>query len=84
MGAAGFLPLMAGLEMAKHVTSTSNLSHATTLLLAVMGSVLILFGAVIICIFVSRENLLAFACAEAAGIIVMTVVFIVRRRLMQD
>lgn len=75
IGAASFIPLWGGLQLAKRVTSTSNLSHAGSLLLAVFGSALVLFGAAVICILVDRADALPFVLAEVGGITVTAIVF---------
>ena len=75
----GFLPLAGALSAAKHVTSTSNFSHATILILAVVGSSAILFGAAAACIVLNRAELLPFAGGEAAGIIATAVIFGIKR-----
>lgn len=79
VGVAGFLPLWGAVKAAKHITSTSNFSHATTLLVAVIGSVAILFGAAVLCVYLDREQILPFAGGEAAGIIAVAIVFGVRK-----
>lgn len=74
-GMAGFIPLWAALQATKRIKSTSNLSHASTLLIAVFVSVLILFGAVVLCIVVDRANILLFAFGEAGGIVAVAIIF---------
>jgi len=78
-GALSFLPLLGALVMTQRLSSTSNLSHASTLLLAVFGSMVVLFGSAVICIFIDRADILPFALGEAVGIIVVAVVFGVRK-----
>jgi hypothetical protein len=74
-GVVSFLPLVGGLRLSRKVTSTSNLSHASTLLLAVFGSIVVLFGSAVICILVDRADALAFVFAEAGGIVVIAIAF---------
>ncbi|MEG0072262.1 MAG: hypothetical protein RR362_03785 [Raoultibacter sp.] len=63
-GILGFLPLLGSLRLTKHVTTTSNLSHAGALLLGVLASFLILAGTLIGCVVVARDMLLPFALGE--------------------
>ena len=83
VGVVGFLPLVAALSAAKHVTSTSDFSNATILILAVLGSSAVLFGAAVACIVSNRDELLFFAGGEVAGIIVAAVAFGVKRILLK-
>ena len=71
-GLAGFVPLVAGLKAIKHVTETSNLSYSSILVLSVVGSSIVLFGAAGLCIAFNRENVLFFVAGEAVGIVVVT------------
>jgi hypothetical protein len=75
LGALGFLPLRGALTAARKVTSTSNFSHASILLLAVVGSSIILFGSAVLCIVLSRSNVLPFVGGEVAGIVVCALGF---------
>ena len=59
-GVLGFLPLIGATVAVKHVTSTSNFSHVTILILALLGSMIVLAGSVIICVAVNRQDVLAF------------------------
>lgn len=81
VGAIGFLPLTGAVVAVKHVTKTSNFSHASILLLAVAGSTAVLLGGALTCIMLFRESALPFAGGEAAGLIAAAIVFIIRRRL---
>ena len=74
-GVLGFLPLIGATVAVKHVTSTSNFSHVTILILALLGSMIVLAGSVIICVAVNRQDVLAFVGAEAAGLVASAVVF---------
>lgn len=80
-GIVGFLPLLAATRAVKHVTSTSNFSYATILIVAVIASAIVLVGAVIICALLDKAKVLAFAGAEAAGLIVFAIVFGLRKGL---
>ncbi len=82
-GIVGFIPLIGATVAVKRVTSTSNFSHASILLLAVLGSTLVLAGGVVACVLLSRENVLAFAGGEVAGLLGAALVFIISRRLME-
>ena len=74
-GLAGFVPLVAGLKAIKHVTETSNLSYSSILVLSVVGSSIVLFGAAGLCIAFNRENVLFFVAGEAVGIVVVAIAF---------
>ena len=78
-GALGFLPLMGAVYAVRYVTSTSNFSHASILLLSILGSTIVLAGAVIICALLSRDNLLPFVGGAAAGLIITAIAFGVRK-----
>ena len=74
-GVIGFLPLMGSFALAKRVTSTSNLSYLSACLLGLLGSLLILACAAILCIVVARDSVLPFVVAEAVALSVSAVVF---------
>ncbi len=74
-GVIGFLPLMGSLALAKRVTSTSNLSYLSACLLGLLGSLLILACAAILCIVVARDSVLPFVVAEAVALSASAVVF---------
>ena len=74
-GIVGFVPFIASLRLSRTVTSTSNFSHMAALLLGLLGSMAILFGAVIICAVVVRGVLVPFGAAEAIGLIVTAIGF---------
>ena len=80
-GVLGFLPLYGATVAVKHVTSTSNFSHVTVLVLALVGSFVILAGSVIACAMLNRQDILAFVGAEAAGLVVSAIVFGVHKTL---
>lgn len=67
-GFVGFLPLLAGLRLARRTTSNSNLGHAGGLLLGVLASFIILFATAIMCIVVARDLVLYFVLAEVAAL----------------
>lgn len=79
-GILGFLPLYGALRAVKRVSSTSNLSYATLLILAVVVSTIVLIGAVAICAFVDESKAIVFSVAEAAGLIVSAFVFGLRMK----
>jgi len=74
-GAISFLPLLAAVKAARHITATSNLSHASALILALVGSSIVLFGSAAACIALSRDNALTFALGEALGLCVSALGF---------
>ena len=74
-GVVGFMPLIAGLGLARKATPTSNLGHAGALLLGVFGSFVLLAGTLIVCIVVARDAVLPFTLAEVAALIVSAVVY---------
>ena len=78
-GVLGFLPLIGATVAVKRVTDTSNFSYATILILAVLGSTLVLAGAVIACVFASRQDVIAFVAAEAGGLVIAAIAFGVQR-----
>jgi hypothetical protein len=78
-GVVGFAPLWGAIVAAKRVNSTSNFSHASILLLAVTGSVVVLFGSAVLCVFVDRPDILPFAGGEAAGIIAVAIIVGIRK-----
>lgn len=74
-GVLGFVPLMAGLRLARKATSTSNLGHAGALLLGVFGSFILLIGTLIACIVVARDAVLPFTLAEVVALTVSAVAY---------
>ena len=78
-GVLGALPLFGAIAAVKRVTETSSLSHASILLLAVVASTAILAGAVLACAYLDRQDILAFAVAEAVGLVASVAVFGVRK-----
>lgn len=74
-GAGGFAPLIAGLRLARKATPTSNLGHAASLLLGLLGSMLILAGSLILCVVFAREQILPFALAEVGALVCTAVGF---------
>ena len=78
-GIVGFLPLFGSLQLAKRATKTSNLGHMGSLLLWVLVSFLLLFGAALACILLARVLALPFALAEVLALIVVAIGFGVMR-----
>lgn len=78
-GVLGFLPLVAGLVLAKKATSTSNLGHAGALLLGVLFSFVILVAALFACAGIARDVLLPFALAEIGVLVIAAIGFGVYR-----
>lgn len=83
IGVVGFIPLIVGLRATKHVTRTSNLGHMGILMLALLVSVIILFGATIACAMLARDVLLPFGVAEGLALVVAAIVFGVRKVVMR-
>ena len=82
-GIVGFVPLIYGARLARQATATSNLGEVGALLLGVLGSFAILAGAVIACVLLDKQDVLAFAGAEAAGLIIFAVGYGVRKILLK-
>lgn len=78
-GIVGFLPLFGSLQLAKRATKTSNLGHMGSLLLGVLVSFLLLFGAALACILLARNLALPFALAEVLALIVVAIGFGIMR-----
>ncbi len=74
-GILGFLPLVGSLALSKRVTSTSNLSHVTSLLLGVIGSSLVLALAAVLCVVLARDLALPFVLAEALALCAVAIAF---------
>lgn len=79
IGALSFVPYVIGLNRAKHVTRTSNFGHMTILLLALLVSIVILFGATLVCIFAARDVIVPFTVAEFVTLVAAAIAFGVRR-----
>ncbi|HIY82557.1 MAG TPA: hypothetical protein H9823_01720 [Candidatus Rubneribacter avistercoris] len=74
-GAAGFVPLFAGLRMTRRVTDTSNIGHAGALLLGVLLSFIVIFVSAIICIVAARDLVLPFVLAEVVALAAVAIGF---------
>ncbi|GEM_PF-433643 len=72
-GVAAFLPLLGATRAVRRVTKTSNFSHLSILLLAVAGSIIVLFVATFICISVDRNDAFWFVLGEAIGLVVFAI-----------
>ena len=70
VGAVSFVPFAVGLRATKHVTRTSNFGH-----MAMLVSVVILFGATIACIFMARDVIFPFALSECITLVVVAIAF---------
>ena len=77
-GIAGALPLIGGMRLARKATPTSNLGHAGSLMLGVLGSFVVLGVAVAVCIALARDRALPFVLAEAAALVAFTLIFGIR------
>ncbi|MEG0071132.1 MAG: hypothetical protein RR381_04455 [Raoultibacter sp.] len=75
LGILGFLPLFGSLQLAKRATTTSNLSHASALMLGVLVSFIVLAGALIICAVAARDMVLPFALGEIITLLVATITY---------
>lgn len=78
-GIVGFIPLWGAIVAVKRVSSTSNFSHASILMLALFGSILVLFGSAVACVYLDRPDILPFAAGEAGGIIAVALVVGIRK-----
>ncbi len=74
-GFVGFLPLLGALRLTKKVTTTSNFSHMSALLLGVLVSFLLLFGAILTCKLVAPDLVFPFGVAEVAALSVTAIIF---------
>ena len=81
VGALAFAPLVAGMNLARRATPTSNFGHAGALLLGVLGSFAVLAVAVVVCIAAFRSLVLPFVLAEVGALIVAAIVFGVSRMI---
>lgn len=81
VGALSFVPYVIGLDRTKHVTRTSNFGHMTILLLAMFASIVILFGATLVCIFAARDVIFPFTLAEFITLVVVAIAFGVWRMM---
>ena len=81
IGAVSFVPYVIGLRATKHVTRTSNFGHMSILLLALVVSMAILFGATLVCIFTARDVILPFTLAEVITLAVVAIAFGVSRMI---
>jgi len=81
VGACAFLPLIAGMRLARKATPTSNVGHAGGLLLGVLGSFVILAVGVVVCIVAARPVAVPFVLGEAGALVVAAVAFGVSRMI---
>lgn len=79
VGFLGFMPLIAGLNLARKATATSNLGEAGGLLLGVLGSFSVIIVPAIICIVVARDMTVPMVLAEAATLVVTAAAYGVMR-----
>ena len=79
VGACAFLPLIAGMRLARKATPTSNIGHAGGLLLGVLGSFVILAVGVVVCIVAARPVAVPFVLGEAGAPVVAAVAFVITR-----
>ena len=75
VGAAGFLPLIGGMNLAKKATPTSNLGHTAALLLGVFGSFAVIAIPMVICIAFFRDMAIPMVVAEAFALITVAIVY---------
>lgn len=83
-GIIGFIPLIIGLRLTKHVTTTSNFSHMSILILCLVVSFVLLFVFAVLCINFARDVALPFVLAEAVGLSVTAIAFGVKRMLRKE
>ena len=75
VGAAGFLPLIGGMNLAKKATPTSILGHTAALLLGVFGSFAVIAIPMVICIAFFRDMAIPMVVAEAFALITVAIVY---------
>ena len=75
VGVLAFVPLLLSIKASKNVTKTSNFGYGALLILGVFASLIILVVAVLICYFVAKDGLLAFALAAAITLILFAIVY---------
>lgn len=68
VGVLGFLPLYAGLRLARRATKSSNLGQMGACVLGIGASFIILLVATIVCMAVARPFTLPFVLAEAIAL----------------
>ena len=83
VGAVSFVPYVIGLRQAKHATRTSNFGHMAILMLALLVSVIVLFGATIACIVFARDLIRPFALAEVLTLIVVAIAYGVVKQVLR-
>ncbi len=66
--------------MSKRVTRTSNFGYASTLLLSVFVSFIVLVGTLIACLVLARDMVVPFVAAEVIALIVSAVVLGIIKR----
>ena len=75
IGAAGFIPLIWGMNLARKATPTSNVGHAGGLLLGLLVSFVVIMAAAVACIALFREYTFPFVLAEAIALSVVAAVY---------
>lgn len=75
LGVVAFLPLIAAVRAVKFVTSTSNFSHASILLLALGASIMVLLVSIVICAAFDKSQVVYLGLSEAGGLIITALVF---------
>ena len=78
-GVVSFLPLWASLRVVRRLPENSNFSNVSVCLLTAFASMIILFGAALICLAIDRSIVLPFTVGEVAGLLVFAVSFAVSR-----
>lgn len=78
-GVLGFLPLFIGLRIARRVTTTSNFSHMSILIIALIASFILMFALAIVCVSVARDVAIFFVLAEAVALSIAAIVFGIMR-----
>ena len=74
-GVLGFFPLIVGSNLARKATATSNLSHATALLLGVGLSMIFMAVVLVVCIVFARDLVLPFALALVVALTVTAIAY---------
>ena len=75
VGAAGFLPLIGGMNLAKKATPTSNLGHTAALLLGVFGSFAVIAIPMVFCVAYFRDLAIPMVVAEALTLIAVAIAY---------
>lgn len=79
MGALSFFLLYVGLCLAKRATAYSNLGHAGSLMLGVLGSFLVLGIGLVLCAVLARDMLVYAGMSAALSLVTAALLFGLRK-----